>query len=98
MPDTIPNLWYLHPDADVDVCVLFGGPRDGDTYDMRNPPARMHFTLPLPLTPAAPDENVYHLNPHLKKAYEYRLVFRGLHPSRDDRGRLTYVYRGIVGV
>lgn len=95
------NLWSLHPGAGVEDCILVGGPRDGLEFGMSKPTPGLRFPIMGP-SPPFTAEGMYsdvlaRINNGLRvQAVAYEMEYCWGSPSRDDRGRLRYVYRGIV--
>lgn len=101
MPDINANdLWSLRPDPAHEDVILIGGPKDGLEFAMRSPTTRLRFPMALQIHPTAKAAYLEVLdqmhNGIAVQALAYELEFHQGHLSRDDRGRLRYVYRGIV--
>lgn len=86
---------HSHPHPDHEDIVLIGGPRDGIVVGYHGRPPMGLFIPQAP--PVGLDLSQGHprladLPPGIQVAvYEVGIVFN--HPSRDDQGRLRYIYK-----
>lgn len=95
-PDQLLPL-YLD-DPDIERAIMVSGPHNGEILKIRTRDLTDHLYFPVPRDSG---QVVVRMSDLLTdfcvpryEVFLYELGFRGAYPSRDDLGRLRYIYKG----